>query len=335
MKGITHFTFGLSLSSFFPDLVRSAAEKGTIDLVWGGIGGYLPDFLDFKIYRFLEKWDYEFEPDPEGKNPDEILDFFENALKKAWEEKREIRVKLHTLLIGPDLWRRYGLVLDEENGKIIAFYGPSVNTSQIPVPLNQAPRRETERKIDIPFQYNYREIIVDIFSGPSLAFIPEENKVKIIFIPWHREWTHGVFSALFFSFLLGTFLYLIKSPFYIQNSIIFFIGYMSHGFLDQLGYMGVNFFYPITKKRIPGFGIAESMNPLTNFTTIWFSASLIVFNIMRYTPSPAFNINPYIFFLITGIFIPLTLILLSKLYRETKKIKLIEEEEEENPFKNF
>ncbi|MEO0254684.1 MAG: metal-dependent hydrolase [candidate division WOR-3 bacterium] len=335
MKGITHFTFGLALSTFFPDLLKSAADKGTLDLVWGGIGGYLPDFLDFKIYRFLEKWDFEFEPDPEGKDPEEIINIFEKALKTAWEEKREVRIKLHTLLIGPDLWRRYGIILDEENKRITAYYGPKVNTSQIPVPLEQEERREKSKEFEIPFEYKYREITVDIFSGPSIAFIPEDDKIKIVFIPWHREWTHGFLPATLFSFLLGLFLYLIKSPFYIQNSLIFFIGFMSHGFLDQLGYMGVNFFWPFTKKRIPGFGLAESINPMINFITIWFSVSLIIFNIIRFTPSESYSVNPYIFFLISGVLIPFSLLLLSKLYAQRKGIIFNEEEEDENPFKNF
>ena len=336
MKGITHFTFGLALGTFFPELVQSAATKGTLDLVWGGIGGYLPDFLDFKIYRFLEKWDSEFEPDPEGKNPQEIIDFIEKAMKTAWEEKREVRVKLHTLMIGPDLWRRYGIIFDDRENKIKAFYGPSVNTSQMPVPEEQEPQREMEKKIDIPFEYKYREITIDIFSGPSLAFIPEEDRIKIVFIPWHREWTHGFLPAILFSFLLGGFLYLIKSPYYLQNSLIFFIGFMSHGFLDQLGYMGVNFLWPFTKKRIPGIGLAESINPLSNFAVIWFSVSLIIFNIMRYTPSRAFNINPFVFFIISGILIPASFLLLARLYREAKGISYSEEEEElDEPFKNF
>ncbi len=336
MKGITHFTFGLALGTFFPELVKSAGTKGTLDLVWGGIGGYLPDFLDFKIYRFLEKWDFEFEPDPEGKEPSQIIDFIERAMKKAWEEKKEVKVKLHTLLIGPDLWRRYGIIFDEKEGKIKAFYGPSVNTSQMPVPEREEPLRETEREIDIPFEYQYREIIIDIFSGPSIAFVPEKDKIKIVFIPWHRKWTHGFLPAILLSFLLGGFLYLIKSPYYIQDSLIFFIGFMSHGFLDQLGYMGVNFFWPFTKKRIPGIGLAESINPLTNFSVIWFSLSLIIFNIMRYTPSTSFDLNPYIFFFISGVTIPVSFLLIAKLYREVREINKSEEEEEmEEPFKGF
>ncbi len=337
MKGITHFTFGFALSTFFPELVKSAAAKGTLDLVWGGVGGYLPDFLDFKIYKFLEKWDFEYEPDEKSKNPSTIIEVIEKGIRKAWEEKKEVRAKLHTLLIGPDLWRRYGLSFDNKENKIKAFYGPSVNTSQMPVPPEQEPPKETEKKIDIPFEYEYeKDIIVDIFSGPSLAFIPEDDKVRIVFIPWHREWTHGLLPALFFSLILGGLLYLIKSPFYLQNAIIFFIGFISHGLLDQLGFMGVNFFWPFTKKRIKGLGLAESINPVSNFAVIWFSVYLIIFNIARFTPSKAFNINPYIFFLISGIFIPGVILLLSKLYKETKGI-LYEEinEEEEEPFKNF
>jgi len=296
----------------------------------------MPDFLDFKIYRFLEKWDLIYEPDEKEKDPEKIIDIIEKAMERALKEKREIRLKLHTLLIGPDLWRRYGIYFDSENNTIKAFYGPSVNTSQYPVPSEQPPPREAERKMKIKFEYNYKDIIVDIFSGPSLAFVPEGDKIKIIFLPWHREWTHGLFPPLILSVLLGAFLYILKSPFYLQDAMIFFIGFISHGLLDQLGHMGVNFLWPFQKERIRGVGIAEAMNPIANFVTIWFSGSLILFNIMRYTPYKGFNINPYAFFIISGILIPSVIILLSKLFKETKT-RITEEIEEdlEEPFKNF
>jgi len=45
MKGITHFLTGVAIATFFPEVVRQAAD-GSLLPVLGGVAGILPDTLE-------------------------------------------------------------------------------------------------------------------------------------------------------------------------------------------------------------------------------------------------------------------------------------------------
>ena len=66
MKGITHFVTGVAIATFFPEVVQQAAG-GSLMPMLGGIGGILPDTLDFRFARYLERYDVEIDP---GAEPD-------------------------------------------------------------------------------------------------------------------------------------------------------------------------------------------------------------------------------------------------------------------------
>ncbi|OYT40962.1 MAG: DNA-binding protein [Desulfurococcales archaeon ex4484_58] len=63
MRGWTHFLSGLAMASFFPELLADL-RMGILLPVITGVYGYLPDFIDFKIRRFLWKRDYIVDPAP-------------------------------------------------------------------------------------------------------------------------------------------------------------------------------------------------------------------------------------------------------------------------------
>ena len=51
MKGISHFITGVAIATFFPEVVR-AGGVGSLLPMLGGIGGILPDTIDFKFARY-------------------------------------------------------------------------------------------------------------------------------------------------------------------------------------------------------------------------------------------------------------------------------------------
>jgi len=61
MKGIAHFAVGVAVATFFPEIVHDAAQSLAFGPVLGGIAGLLPDTLDFKLLRYLQR-------------PDEVID---------------------------------------------------------------------------------------------------------------------------------------------------------------------------------------------------------------------------------------------------------------------
>lgn len=51
MKGISHFITGVAIATFFPEVVR-AGGAGSLLPMLGGVGGILPDTIDFKFARY-------------------------------------------------------------------------------------------------------------------------------------------------------------------------------------------------------------------------------------------------------------------------------------------
>jgi len=106
MKGIAHFITGVAIATFFPEVVRQAAE-GSLLPVLGGIAGILPDTLDFKFARYFERYDLEIDPGPQPDARD-IAERVVGAMRQAYETGRPQNVALHTIRLGADLWRPCG-----------------------------------------------------------------------------------------------------------------------------------------------------------------------------------------------------------------------------------
>lgn len=64
MRGLTHYLSGLSLATFFKPLVAAVAQ-GNLAILVPAVYAYLPDFLDFKVWKFFEKWDFHVDPAPQ------------------------------------------------------------------------------------------------------------------------------------------------------------------------------------------------------------------------------------------------------------------------------
>jgi len=69
MKGFTHFLTGIAIATCFGIVVRASLDNMSMIIVLGGIFGYLPDFLDFQVSRFLE--DFDFDPGEEDRPPED------------------------------------------------------------------------------------------------------------------------------------------------------------------------------------------------------------------------------------------------------------------------
>ncbi len=63
MRGLTHFVSGMAMATFFPELVNDLLMGNLLPIV-AAASAYLPDYLDFKFRRIVEKWDYEIDPAP-------------------------------------------------------------------------------------------------------------------------------------------------------------------------------------------------------------------------------------------------------------------------------
>ncbi|MFN3928014.1 MAG: metal-dependent hydrolase [Thermoflexus sp.] len=279
MKGFAHFISGIALATFFPDVVREAAQ-GAIGPALAGIAAMLPDALDFRFARWLEQPDRAVDPQDDPPDPGVIARMVKEAVEQAAAEGRAIRLMLHTLRVGPDAWRRYIVRFDPEGGAVEVRIGPVVSTGGRPIRGTELSLPPVRLPLGVPVRYDYDpEVAVDIFSGPSLAFVPEDNAVRILFLPWHRAWSHSFVLAA----LLGIGAGLIGGA---RIGWIVGLAYALHVLEDQIGWMGSNLFWPFTRHRIPGLRWMRSVDPWPNFTVVWVSMIFILWNLDRFSPSP-------------------------------------------------
>ncbi len=296
MKGITHFLTGVALATFFPDVVRQAAD-GSLLPVLGGIAGILPDTLDFKFARYFERYDLEIDPGP-NPDPRRIADALVGAMRRAYETGRSQNVMLHTIRLGADLWRQYVVRFDPHRNQVAVRIGPVVNTGQVPFSGSEPEGLEEVRvPLEFPLVETYdEEYRVDIFSGPSFRFERVGDRLRVHFLDWHRRWSHSLTLAVLLGLgvaVLGALIERVSQgavtrvP--IWAGLITTLGFAGHILEDQLGFMGSNLFYPFTKGRMPGLRLLRSGDAIPNFLTVWLALALLLFNLDRFSASPRLN----------------------------------------------
>ncbi|MFN2225905.1 MAG: metal-dependent hydrolase [Anaerolineae bacterium] len=306
MKGIAHFAIGIAVSTFFPQIVHDAAQGLAFGPVLAGIAGLLPDTLDFKLLRYFERPDEVIDPahltPPATGAPDPasagapmgaplaapLAARIAAAANRAHDTGRPVRVQLHTLRLGGDLWRRWSVAFDTDGGQIRVHVGPAVTTAQVPMPGSEPPAPATgSAPVRAPLRYPAGdEIVVDIFNGPSLTFEPGEGGVEVVFLPWHRAWTHSLLMAL----LLGLAGCLVAPV----CGLAMALAVLAHAAIDQLGFMGSNLLYPWTRRRARGLGLFHSGEALPNFLAVWTSLALILLNLDRFSAQPVLPPGPYL-----------------------------------------
>lgn len=293
MKGIAHFATGLAVASFFPGVVHGAAQSLNFGLLLGGLAGLLPDTLDFKFIRYFERVDDEIDPakittDEGHPDPQAMAQRIAAAMNRAYERDTRTKVQLHTLRLGTGLWRQYSVTLDAASSQVLVRIGPVVTTGQVPYAGSEIPGLEPgQAKVEAPILHTYdAETKIDIFSGPSLAFERANNAVQVTFVPWHRVWTHSLLMALF----LGAIGALI-APVY---GLVMALAALAHLLADQMGAMGCNIFFPLTRSRTRGFRWMRSGDAIPNFLTVWISLAVLFLNLDRFSETPSIPVWPYV-----------------------------------------
>jgi hypothetical protein len=287
MKGIAHFMTGVAAASFFPWTVQAAMEGNPLYFVLGGAFGILPDTLDFKLYRFFYKHAYYVDPDPLKPDPQAVADTLARAVRDAHTNRHSVRVKLNTVRLGADFWQQYKVEFAPDKQEVRAWFGPVVTTGQVPVPGAPPPTRSRgAAALPCPVVQTYDPVTqVDIFDGPSLELVPDEQgRVVIEFLPWHRTWSHSLLTGVFWA-ALGALLWDWRA------ALVIVSGYCAHILEDQLGLMGSNLFWPITRKRFQGLHFMRSGDALPNFAAVWLSCLCIFWNLYRNTPGTMFTLS--------------------------------------------
>ena len=274
MKGIAHFLAGLAAASFVPGVVESAAQ-GSYLIVLGGLFGLLPDTLDFKFARYFEHA-IHIDPDPADLDPQCMADAVAAEIDRAAATHQAVRVQLHNIPLGPGRWRQYRICFDSDRNEVVIGLGPIVNGAQ--APLDTTGQRTARSTPAAKLTYTYDgDLTVDFFDGPSFAFVPKAPGVEVQFLPWHRVWSHSFTLAA----ALGVLMALLWQS--ITAGLVVFAGMSAHIVEDQLGYLGSNLFWPITKERSAGARLLHSGDAIPNFLAVWTALVLLLFNLDRFS----------------------------------------------------
>ncbi|MCD6287185.1 MAG: metal-dependent hydrolase [Anaerolineae bacterium] len=304
MKGIAHFLTGVALATCFPEVV-ALARAGSLLPVLGGVGGLLPDLLDFRFVRFWTRYDVEIDPGSEGGNAaaEAIVAQFVQTMDDAYESRELRRVVVHTVRLGADLWRRYTIRIDPDQSTVAVRVGPVVDTGQQRVPSSEPPDTAwAVRKLAFPMVHAYRRIYhIDIFTGPSFKFVREGDRLAISFLDWHHRWTHSLPLALAVGLCAGLFCGVIWGlPAVWLCGGVTALGFAAHVLEDQLGHMGCNLFWPVTRARTPGLGLLHAADAWPNFLTVWSSLSVILLNLDRLGGPGLLPVGPYLALVVAG-----------------------------------
>jgi membrane-bound metal-dependent hydrolase YbcI (DUF457 family) len=288
VKGITHFISGVAAASFLPAAVTSA-ESGSLILALAGVCALLPDTLDFKFARYFERLDDAIAPTEADFDAPAIAGRVAAAMRTAFETGQPRTVQLHTLRLGSDLWRQYTVRFAPQTNEVIVQPGPAVNTAQAPYPDSALPNAaEGRATVGAPLAPTYdAETEVDIFSGPCFRFERRGDAVHVTFLPWHRRWTHSFTLTAALGLAAG----LLLGPVFGAAAGL---GAVVHVLQDQLGFMGSNLLWPLTRRRTPGLRLVHSGDPIPNFLTVWLAAALLLFNLDRFSTAPRLPTGPYL-----------------------------------------
>lgn len=298
MKGIAHFVTGMAIATFFPEVVHSAAYDLTFGPLLGGLAGLLPDTLDFKFVRYFDRLDEEIDPakittKAGGPDPQAIAERIAAAMNRAYRNDECVKIQLHTLKLGSDLWRQYRVAFDLVHNKVWARIGPVVTTGQVPLAGSEIHESETpgvdtgQAQVEVPILHTYDgETVIDIFSGPSLAFEKDGDAVRVTFLPWHRAWSHSLFMVM----VLGMVGFVIGPPY----GLVMALAALAHIAEDQMGFMGANLIFPLTRRRTTGWKLFRSGAAIPNALTVWVGLAVILLNLDRFSVAPLVPVLPYL-----------------------------------------
>ncbi len=329
MKGFTHFISAVAAASCVPGVIEHASSERGLILVLAGAFGLLPDWLDFKWTRYLETTHHDIRPDANAFDANAIATELTAILDNVWQTETSQRVQLHTMQLASDRWQRYSIWFDPYDQQLTVKRGPIVDTGQQFVCETQL--RTATTALQMPVYYGYDgDLKVDIFEGPTIEFSVQrdpktkQKRIEVDFLPWHRRWTHSLTLGIVFGAVLGIFLGW-------QTGLAIGLGWITHVLQDQLGHMGSNLWWPITKRRSSGLKWMHSGDAIPNFLSVWLAVAVILLNINFAAQVPQFSVANW---LIWGVLLPSVVLggtyiygqRLTKSQRQTRKIVELMEE---------
>ena len=170
MRGLVHYLSGLAASTFFIELMRDV-QMGCLFPLLPAAAAYLPDFFDFKFWKFLEKWDYNIDPAP--LDPEENKVPIKRKINELSAEKRYqlcmISGRAYKVKNGGD---KLEFELDDGTGKIkVKALGDDVNI--LLSAIGREIREDEEVSITGYLDFEGEEKVFIVSDAPHPMFIAQ------------------------------------------------------------------------------------------------------------------------------------------------------------------
>ena len=271
---------GSWVASFVPGVMAQAAQ-GSLLIALGGACAMLPDWLDFRFMRYLAHRDANIAPAAAQPDPEPVAEAIAAQMCLAAQEGRPRVVQLYPARQSAAEWVCYDVSFDVVRGDVVVI-------------MDEVESRVHVGVIAYPYASPLR---ADELGGPMLAFQPlpesmtsgESARIQVDFLPWHRQWTHSLLVGVGLGIVLG---FLIEP----LAGIVAALGYAAHVLVDACGYMGVNLFAPLTRRRSQGLKLYHSADWIPNLLTVWVSLALLLLNMDRVRDLPLISVGPYLAF---------------------------------------
>jgi len=305
MKGIGHFLTGMAVATCFPEAMRATVGENSLMLLLGGAFGLLPDTLDFRVGRYLWKHHRTVTPDLANLDARVVANAVAAAIDEAATTGKRVHLKLHTLKVSANYHRTYSIRIDEEARTVTAKIGPLKTMGQamggggsLPRSIPDLPPEQLQAvasfsaNVDNPY---HAETTVAIFSGPDFAFVPDNGKIRVDFIPWHRTWAHSPFLGLVCG-LLGWLVYGLiglsttgdPASFFSARTLTVFgiitLAFWAHTLVDQFGVLGSELLWPFSGRRSAGFGWTHAASIMGNITLNIVCVAVMIWNCVVFSP---------------------------------------------------
>ena len=107
--------------------------------------------------------------------------------------------------------------------------------------------------------------------APDIDILIRSDSNPLLFIEYHRHFTHSIIFAPFGGLLVSLFLHLtfLKKKKFKTIFIFTTLGFLSHGFLDSCTSYGTSLFWPFSESRV-SWNIISIIDPIYTFILLLF-----------------------------------------------------------------
>lgn len=252
-------------------------------LVVGAVASLLPDALDHWVARVLRRIDIHVVPDPLAPDPGMMASTLAQAVSRCHLEQRALHLEFYPGRdqAGDEL--RYRIEIRNPAARVTVTYGDTSVSSTLAVPITSHHSFTQETGED----------------SLSLDLIPTaDGRVRIAPDSWRSGWSHSLFAALVAGLLAGVI-------WGFGAGMTALLAWSLHGLLDQAGYGGTAWAFPLIRHHTAGFQYwRPAQARALNLGVLWLGLLITSWSLARIALQEAVTVNPVALLVVAGI-IPL------------------------------